>query len=78
MMVLRRGINLAIAGCLLGILATFSAGHALSSMLYGVTLYNAPTVLLSCTLLATLVLLASYLPARRAISIEPVEALRED
>jgi macrolide transport system ATP-binding/permease protein len=67
-----------VAGCVLGIFATFSAGQALSSMLYGVSLYNAPTVLLACVLLGTLVLLASYLPARRAISIEPVDALRED
>jgi len=36
------------------------------------------TALAACVVLAALVLLASYLPARRAISIEPVEALRED
>lgn len=77
-MVLRHGINMAIAGSVLGIILTFSAGQAVRSMLFGVSLYNAPMVLLACVLLGTLVMLASYLPARRAISIEPVEALRED
>ena len=77
-MVLRHGVNLALAGCVLGLIVTFSAGQALRSMLYGVSLYNPVTALGACVVLAALVLLASYLPARRAISIEPVEALREN
>jgi predicted permease len=77
-LVLRHGIEMAVGGCVLGVIVTFSAGQALSSMLYGVSLYNVPTVLLACALMAVLVLLASYMPVRRAISIEPVEALRED
>ena len=77
-MVLRHGVNLALAGCVLGLIVTFSAGQALRSMLYGVSLYNPVTALGACVVLAALVLLASYLPARRAISIDPVEALRED
>ena len=77
-MVLRRGFQMSLAGCLLGIVATYSAGRALSSMLYGVSLYNLPTMLGSGALLATLVLLASYLPARRAMRIDPADALRED
>jgi predicted permease len=77
-MVLRHGVNLALAGCVLGLIVTFSAGQALRSMLYGVSLYNPVTALGACAALGALVLLASYLPARKAISIEPVEALRED
>ncbi|HZU21858.1 MAG TPA: FtsX-like permease family protein, partial [Terriglobales bacterium] len=77
-MVLRQGVKMAVAGCVLGLIATFSVGQALKSMLFGVSLYNIPTVAVACALLGTLVLLASYLPARRAISIEPVQALRED
>jgi predicted permease len=77
-MVLRHGVNLALGGCVLGLIVTFSAGQALRSMLYGVSLYNPVTALGACVVLAALVLLASYLPARRAMSIDPVEALRED
>ena len=77
-MVLRHGGKLALAGCVLGLIVTFSAGQALRSMLYGVSLYNPLTAFGACVVLAALVLLASYLPTRRAISINPVEALRED
>lgn len=77
-MVLRHGFKLAVAGCVLGIVVTFSAGQALRSMLFGVSLYNPITALGACVALGALVLLASYLPARRAINIQPVEALRED
>lgn len=77
-MVLRHGLKLAVGGCVLGIVVTFSAGQALRSMLYGVSLYNPVTALGACAALGALVLLASYLPARRATNIEPVEALRED
>src|SRR5215472_9126520 len=77
-MTLRYGFRMSLAGCLLGILATYSVGRALSSMLYGMSLYNLPTVAGACVLLALLVVLASYLPIRRAVSVEPIEALRED
>jgi putative ABC transport system permease protein len=71
------GLKMSVAGCLLGIILTYSAGQALSSMLYGISLYNLPTMIGACLLLALLVVLASYLPIRRAVKIEPVEALRE-
>lgn len=77
-MTLAYGLRMSLAGCLMGIIATYSVGQALSSMLYGVTLYNLPTMLGACAVLATLVVLASYLPIRRAVRIEPIEALRED
>jgi predicted permease len=76
-MTLGDGLRMAVAGCVLGIVVTYSAGQVLSSMLYGISLYNLPIVAGSCVLLAALVVLASYLPIRRAVRVEPIEALRE-
>jgi ABC-type antimicrobial peptide transport system permease subunit len=50
-MVLRHGVNLALAGCALGLIVTFSAGQALRSMLYGVSLYDPVTALGACVVL---------------------------
>src|SRR5262249_42487256 len=77
-MTLGYGLRMSLAGCLLGIVAAYYVGQALSSMLYGISLYTLPTVAGACVLLAALVVLASYLPIRRAVRVEPIEALRED
>jgi predicted permease len=78
MMVLRTGAELAVIGSVLGIFATFVAGQALSTLLYQVSLYNPATLLTTSSLLATVVLLASYLPARRASKLNPMETLRDN
>jgi predicted permease len=78
MMVLRTGAQLAVIGSVLGIFATFLAGQALSTLLYQVSLYNPATLLSTSALLATVVLLASYLPARRASKLNPMETLRDN
>jgi predicted permease len=77
-MVLRTGAELAVIGSVVGILATFIAGQALSTMLYKVSLYNPATLLSTSALLGAVVLLASYLPARRASKLNPMETLRDN
>jgi predicted permease len=77
LMVLKSGAELAVAGSIIGIFAAFVAGHALSSLLFQVSLYNPATLLSTSALLGAVVLLASYLPARRASRLNPMETLRD-
>ena len=74
-LVLRRGMELAAAGLVLGIVATFVFGRVLSSMLYATHLFQPLTLLATSALLTVPVLLASYLPARRAAKVNPMRTL---
>ena len=78
LMILRSGGELALIGCVLGVFATFVAGRTLSSLLFDVSLYNPSTLLSTSALLAAVVLMASYLPARRAANLNPMETLRDN
>jgi len=75
-MVLGKGMQLASLGLLLGLFATVAVGRVLSSLLYRVSLLNPLTLLVTAVLLASTVLFACYVPARRAARSEPTRALR--
>ncbi len=77
-LILGQGVRLAGFGLVLGLLATFVAGRALSSLLYNVSLFNPLTLLLTSLLLLATVLVASYLPAHWATKVEPMVALRDE
>jgi predicted permease len=77
-LILGQGVRLAALGLGLGLVATFVAGRALSSLLYNVSLFNPLTLLLTSLLLLATVLLASYLPAHWATKVQPMVALREE
>ncbi|MBV9148116.1 MAG: ABC transporter permease [Acidobacteria bacterium] len=78
LLVLKKGVELAVAGSILGIFVTFVLGQALSSLLYQVKLYNPTTLLSMSALLGVVVLLASYLPAYRASRLQPLDTLRDN
>jgi predicted permease len=65
-------------GLLLGVLLALIAGHYLQSQLYEVKGYNVSTLLAACAALALSALVASALPARRASSVDPMQALRTE
>ena len=75
-LILFNGMKLAGRGLVLGLVATFIFGRALSSLLYEVSLFNPLTLISTALLLSGAVLLASYLPARRAAKVDPMVALR--
>ena len=75
-MVVRQGLKLALAGVAIGVAGALALTRVISSMLYGVKSWD-PAVFISVAILLSLVaLLATYLPARRASQVSPVQALR--
>jgi predicted permease len=77
-LVMRHGIELAAAGLVSGLVATFMAGRILSSMLYATSLFQPLTLIATSLVLTATILLASYLPARRAAKLDPIRTLREE
>ena len=75
-MVLRQGFVLVGAGLLAGLALTFLAGRGLGSLLVGVSPSDPVTLVVVALLLAAVGLVASFIPARRAMNIEPLRALK--
>jgi putative ABC transport system permease protein len=77
-MVLGEGGRLAIVGLGLGLIGAVLSGRLLAKLLFGVTQYDAPTLVTVPVVLALVTLIASWIPARRAMRLDPVRAIRED
>jgi ABC-type antimicrobial peptide transport system permease subunit len=75
-MFVRQGLLLAGAGVALGLAAAAGLTQLMSSLLFGVTALDPLTYAVVSALLLVVSVLASYLPARRAMVIDPVHALR--
>ncbi len=65
-----------VAGVVIGTAAALALSRSISTFLYGVEGTDVLTYALVASFLATVAAAATYLPARRAVSIDPVEALR--
>ena len=77
-LVLRQGSTLIGAGLGVGLLLAFVAARLIKGFLYQVPALDLWTYLAVALLLAAIGLVASFLPARRAASIQPMEALRTE
>ena len=75
-LILRSGVKLTVLGVVIGLAGAFLLTRALTSLLSGVTATDPATFLLVSVLLASVALLASYLPARAATKVDPLIALR--
>jgi putative ABC transport system permease protein len=77
-LVLGEGMGLVMIGVVSGLVGTFILSRFLQSMLYNVGTTDLPTFLGVAVLLSIIALGACYLPARRAMRINPVNALRDE
>jgi len=72
----KHGARPAIVGVGVGLFATMLLGRALASAVYGVHAFDPPVLAVVVGVSVAVTLLATYLAARRALAIEPVEAMR--
>jgi putative ABC transport system permease protein len=77
-LVLRQAMTLSFLGVIIGVAASFAAAPLLAEFLYGVKAHDVLTLLLVSLLLIAVTFLASYIPARHATLIDPMETLRHD
>jgi putative ABC transport system permease protein len=75
-MVLRQGLVLVAAGIAIGFIASLGAMRLLGTLLYGVAANDFSIYAVVIVLLGGAAFLASYIPARRAMRVDPMVALR--
>ncbi len=75
-MVLKQGAKLALLGVCIGVAAAFALARLMSSLLFGVTAHDPLTFAAVAALLILVALFACYIPARRAMKVDPIVALR--
>jgi ABC-type antimicrobial peptide transport system permease subunit len=77
-LVLRNGMKLAVIGLVLGLVLGFALTRLMGSLLYGTSTTDPVSYVVGCVVLAGVALLASFLPARRAMKLDPVVVLRDE
>ena len=77
-MILGEGLKLSLTGLVFGLLGALWLGRAGSSLLFGVTPTDPLTFLTVSLLLTTVAVAACCFPARRAMKVDPIVALRQD
>lgn len=75
--ILRKGLLLASVGCVAGLTLSLAATRLLQGSLYGVSPQDPATLVAVVVIMTAVCMLASYVPARRAVRIDPITALRE-
>ncbi|MDE3135770.1 MAG: ABC transporter permease [Acidobacteriota bacterium] len=77
-MVLGQGARLALVGVGIGLVASIGAARLVRSLLFGVGAMDPVTFVVVTALLIAVALLACYVPARRAMRVNPIDALRHE
>ena len=77
-LILGEAARLVAAGAVLGVGGSLAAATLIRGLFYGVRAWDVPTLAIVASVLIVAALLASYIPARHAASINPTEALRSE
>jgi predicted lysophospholipase L1 biosynthesis ABC-type transport system permease subunit len=77
-LVLASGLKLAVVGCVLGLVGAIAASRLMGSFLFGVSAMDPLVLTLASVLVLLLALAACLLPAQRAASVDPMQALRAE
>jgi putative ABC transport system permease protein len=77
-MVLKQGLKLVLLGILIGLAGAYGLTRGVQQLLYEVSPTDVPTLLIVCLVLSVVSITACYLPARRAMRVDPVRALRNE
>jgi putative ABC transport system permease protein len=75
-LVMRQGMTLTVLGMLIGLVGAVVATHTIAALLFGVSQFDQVTYVGVTALLICVSAVACFLPARRAATVNPVEALR--
>jgi hypothetical protein len=77
-LVLRQGAVLTGIGIVLGLLLAAAGAQVVQSLLYGISGIDPITFASACALFVAVALIATYVPARRALAVDPMASLRND
>jgi putative ABC transport system permease protein len=77
-MVLRQGLVLAAAGTVAGVVGALIVSHLMAGLLFGVSPTDLPTFVGVTVVLAAVALAASYIPALRAMRLDPITTLHAE
>jgi len=75
-MIVRNGMGMLLIGETIGIVAALLLARAVSSLVYGVSASDPRALIAAVGLLTLVAFAASYIPARRAVKLDPIRALR--
>jgi putative ABC transport system permease protein len=71
-----QGLKLVLIGIIIGLAGAFVLTRLMSTLLFGITPTDPPTFVTISIVLIAVACLASYIPARRATKVDPLQALR--
>jgi ABC-type antimicrobial peptide transport system permease subunit len=77
-MVLGQGLRLTVTGVVLGVALVFAGNRVMTSLLFGVAPWDPATIGGVIGLMATVALVACYLPAHGATRVDPMIVLRDE
>jgi ABC-type antimicrobial peptide transport system permease subunit len=77
-LIVRQGALLLTAGLAIGTVLAMAAGRVVSSLLFGLDPSDPRALLAGAAVLAAATLVATYIPATRAASLNPLDALRSE